>query len=62
MELVGHNLLDLLREALLQGLGDLGVAGGVRDLAGLGVAAGVVDGVGELVFDGLGGLWIGDVS
>jgi hypothetical protein len=53
---VGDDLLDLLGEALLEGLGDLGVAGGVRDLAGLGVAAGVVDGVGELVLDGLGGL------
>jgi len=29
VELVRHDLLDFLGEALLQGLGDLGVAGGV---------------------------------
>jgi hypothetical protein len=29
VDLVRHDLLDLFREALLQGLGDLGVAGGV---------------------------------
>jgi hypothetical protein len=56
MNLVRDNLLDLLRQALLQRFGDLGVAGGVADFACVRVAAGVVDGVGELVFDGLGSL------
>jgi len=33
VQLVGHDLLDLLRQALLQRLRHLGVAGGVRNLA-----------------------------
>lgn len=56
MDGVGNNLLDLLREALLQGLGDLGVASGVGDLAGLLVGAGVVKSVGDLLLGGLGDL------
>jgi hypothetical protein len=56
MNAVRNNLLDFLGQPLLQRLGDLGVAGGVADFARVLVAAGVVDGVGELVFDGLGGL------
>ena len=61
VELVGHDLLDFLGQTFLQSLGDLGVAGCVGDFASVLVAAGVVDGVGELVFDGLGGL-VGSVS
>jgi hypothetical protein len=56
VDLVGHNLLDFFGQTFLQSLGNLGVAGCVGDFAGVLVAAGVVDGVGELVFDGLGGL------
>ena len=59
VDLVGHNLLDFLGQALLQSLRDLGVAGCVGDFASVLVAAGVVDGVWELIFDGLGGLWVG---
>ena len=32
-------------------MGNLGVTGGVADLASLGVATGVVDAIGELVLD-----------
>lgn len=56
MDGVGDNLLDLLRKALLQSLGDLGVASGVGDLASLLVGAGVVKSVGDLLFGGLGNL------
>ena len=56
MDGVGHNLLDLLRETLLQRLRDDGAAGGVGDLAGLLVGAGVVKSVWDLVLDGAGDL------
>lgn len=56
MDLVRHNLLDLFRQTLLQGFRDLRVARRVAHFTRLRVAAGVVDGVGELVFDGFGGL------
>lgn len=48
------DLLNLLRETLLESLRDLGVASGVGDLASLGVGASVVNGVGKLVLDALG--------
>ena len=57
MQRIRHSLLDLLREALLQSLGDDAVAGGVGDLAGFLVGARVVEGVGDLLFDALGDLW-----
>lgn len=53
---IRDNLLDLLRETLLQSLGDLGVAGSVRDLAGLVVGTGVVEGVRDLLLGALGDL------
>lgn len=56
MDGVGHSLLDTLWETLLESLGDLGIAGGVRDLTGLGVAASVVDRVWKLVLKLLGDL------
>ena len=56
MDLVRHNLLDLLRQALLQCLRYNAFACGMRDLARRCVGAGVVGGVGELVFDGHGDL------
>jgi len=56
MNLVRHNLLHLLRQPLLQRLRHLGIARRVADFARLRVAAGVVQGVGEVVFDGFGGL------
>ena len=43
MEGVGHNLLNLLGEGLLQRLWDDGGASGVGDFAGVLVGAGVVD-------------------
>ena len=56
---IGHDLLHLLRQALLQHLGHNAAARGVRDLARILVGACVVDGVGELVFDGGGDLFGG---
>ena len=56
MDGVGQDLLELLGDGLLHGVGHLGVAGGVRDLAGLLVAARVMDAVGELVLDAGGDL------
>ena len=51
MDGVGHSLLDLLGQSLLQGLGHLAVADGVADLARLLVGARVVDRVGEFVLE-----------
>jgi len=50
---VRQDLLKLLRNSLLHRLRHLRIARGVRDLASLLVGASVVDGVGELVLDGL---------
>lgn len=59
---VGHSLLDLLGESLLQCLGHLAVASGVADLASLLVGAGVVDRVWEFVFELLGDLGVSSVA
>ena len=48
---VGHSLLDLLGQSLLQSLRHLAVADGVADLARLLVGARVVDRVGEFVLE-----------
>ncbi len=58
MDGIGNNLLNLLREALLHSLRNLGVAGGVRDFAGLLIAVGVVECVWNLVFDAAGNLHV----
>ena len=58
MKRIRHSLLNALRETLLQSLGDDAVASGVRHLASLLVGAGVVEGVGDLLLDVLGDLWM----
>ena len=55
---IRHDLLDLLRETLLQRLRNLGVAGGVGDFASLLVAVGVMQGVWNLVLDAAGNLLV----
>jgi hypothetical protein len=51
VDLLRKHLLELLGSGLLDGLGDLGVASGVADLAGLLVGAGIVDSVGKFVLE-----------
>ena len=55
---VGHDLLDLLWQTLLESLWHNGVTSGVADLSSLLVAAGVVCSVWNLLLDGLRNLFL----